>query len=123
MPNLSLSSRLLLGRVSRGHWNHPECKPLEREKPEISTRSGKALLDEPEIGDVDEGVVERGENTGDAEDEFAYEELLEQVREWGVGMSDQLFLPSLTWGPREMFSVAPRSTFFFGGIFVSGFRR
>ena len=26
------------------------------------------------------------------------------------------WVPSLTWGPKEMFSVAPRSTFFFGGM-------
>lgn len=30
--------------------------------------------DEPEIGDVDEGVVEGGEDTGDAENEFTCEE-------------------------------------------------
>lgn len=29
--------------------------------------------DEPEIGDVDEGVVEGGEDTGNAEDEFTCE--------------------------------------------------
>lgn len=29
------------------------------------------------------------------------------------------YLPSLTCGPREMFSVAARSTFFFGGILVA----
>lgn len=28
-------------------------------------------IDEPEIGDVDEGVVEGGKDTGDAKDEFA----------------------------------------------------
>ena len=27
---------------------------------------------EPEIGDMDEGVIEGGENSGDAEDEFTY---------------------------------------------------
>jgi hypothetical protein len=27
--------------------------------------------------------------------------------------------PSLTWGPRDMFSVAARSTFFFGGMMKS----
>jgi hypothetical protein len=29
--------------------------------------------------------------------------------------------PSRTWGPREIFSVAGRSTFFFGGIVASVF--
>lgn len=29
-------------------------------------------LDEPEIGDVDEGVVEGGEDTGNAKDELTY---------------------------------------------------
>jgi len=31
--------------------------------------------DEPEIGDVDEGVVEGGEDTGNAEDELAWLEI------------------------------------------------
>lgn len=34
-------------------------------------QGGPSSVDEPEIGDVDEGVVERGEDTGNAEDELA----------------------------------------------------
>ena len=30
------------------------------------------VLDKPEIGDVDEGIVEGGEDTGDTEDEFTW---------------------------------------------------
>ena len=30
----------------------------------------RVCLDEPEIGDVDEGIVEGGEDTSDAENEF-----------------------------------------------------
>lgn len=33
-------------------------------------KSGKRC-DEPQIGDVDEGIVERGEDTGNAENELA----------------------------------------------------
>lgn len=41
----------------------------------ISRFVGMALsrADEPEIGDVDEGVVEGGEDTSNAEDEFTCE--------------------------------------------------
>ena len=35
-------------------------------------RLGKSAAFVPEIGDVDEGIVERGEDAGDAEDEFTY---------------------------------------------------
>lgn len=35
----------------------------------VEQAEGKKL---PEIGDVDEGVVERGENAGNAEDELAW---------------------------------------------------
>ena len=40
----------------------------------LCTNTGFVLCswDEPEIGDVDEGVIEGGENTGDAEDEFTW---------------------------------------------------
>ena len=35
-------------------------------------RYSRKRLDEPQIGDVDEGVVEGGEDTGNAEDKLAY---------------------------------------------------
>lgn len=43
--------------------------------PPVSWTCGRILsrADEPEIGDVDEGVVEGGEDTGNAEDEFTCE--------------------------------------------------
>lgn len=41
-------------------------------------------LDEPEIGDMDEGVVEGCEDTGDAEDEFTW-----TILEGGLGGRDR----------------------------------
>jgi hypothetical protein len=64
-----------------------------------------------QIGDVDEGVVEGRENAGNAKDELAL----------GYGQSALLRAggmsrTSRTWGPSWMFSCAPRSTFFLGGM-------
>jgi hypothetical protein len=36
----------------------------------MNSRLRRRDIDEPEIGDVDECVVERGEDTGNTEDEF-----------------------------------------------------
>ena len=52
-----------------------------------------------EIGNMDEGIVERCEDTGDAEDEFACAGSVS-----GGFLEDKRILPSLTWGPKEMFS-------------------
>jgi hypothetical protein len=69
---------------------------------------------------VNEGVVERGEDTGNTEDELACRKRIDQYAARVipvVGFVDNV-APSRTWGPREMFSVAPRSTFFFGAILL-----
>lgn len=34
--------------------------------------AGEIVANEPEIGDVNEGIVERGKDTGNTEDELAY---------------------------------------------------
>jgi hypothetical protein len=64
-----------------------------------------------QIGDVDEGVVEGRENAGNAEDELALDAV--SVRSGGGRLA---LLTSRTWGPSWMFSCAPRSTFFLGGM-------
>jgi hypothetical protein len=38
----------------------------------MAKSSNRPKNNEPEIGNVDEGVVKRGENTGDAKDKGAY---------------------------------------------------
>ena len=38
------------------------------------------MCDEPQIGNVDEGIVERGEDTGNTENELAYHILLAALR-------------------------------------------
>lgn len=65
------------------------------------------------ISDVNEGIVEGGEDTGNAKDELACEkcQFIVLDRE-AFGF---LCIPSRTFGPREMFSWAGRETFF-GGI-------
>ena len=70
----------------------------------------------PEIGDMDEGVVEGSEYAGDAEDEFTlgFVSCCVQMVDF-EGKS----LPSLTCGPREMFSCAGR-TAFLGGMVGAG---
>lgn len=65
------------------------------------------------IGDVNEGIVEGGEDTGNAKDELACENcqfIVLDRKAFGI-----LYIPSRTFGPREMFSWAGRETFF-GGI-------
>lgn len=63
---------------------------------------------------MDEGVVEGGEDAGDAEDELACESRSQYVVVYGEIV--RMGRPSLTCGPREMFSCAVRSTFFFGAM-------
>ena len=65
------------------------------------------------IGNVDEGIVEGSEDTGNAKDELACETVSCGI----LGARNPAFLniPSRTCGPREMFSWAGRVTFF-GGI-------
>jgi hypothetical protein len=60
---------------------------------------------------VDEGVVERGKDAGNAKDELALCYRQCALRGGGCGP-----LTSRTWGPSWMFSCAPRSTFFLGGM-------
>jgi len=74
---------------------------------------------EPGIGDVDEGVVETGEDTGNAEDEFSCRRREVSYFAGKIGGEQELLemgLPSRTFGPREIFSWAGRAAFF-GGIF------
>ena len=59
-------------------------------------------IDEPEIGDVDECVVEGSEYAGDTEDELA---CLGQHSTTFIAIG-VLHSPSLTCGPRETFSGA-----------------
>ena len=40
--------------------------------PEVHLKYAIAMCDEPQIGNVDEGVVERGKDTSNAENELAY---------------------------------------------------
>jgi hypothetical protein len=65
-----------------------------------------------QIGDVDEGVVEGRENAGNAKDELALGFCQSALHQRAGGMSRT----SRTWGPSWMFSCAPRSTFFLGGM-------
>jgi hypothetical protein len=82
-------------------------------------------VDEPEIGDVDEGVVERGEDTGNAEDQLAYSNILVSFRffllsDFCFRISSRGRIPSRTEGPREMFSWGARVVVFLGGILRIG---
>ena len=52
-----------------------------------------------EIGNMDEGIVERCEDAGDTKDEFTCTGSVS-----GGFLDGQRKLPSLTWGPKEMFS-------------------
>ena len=61
---------------------------------------------------TDEGIIEGCEDAGDAKNKFACcMGLLESKKDVQLGC-----LPSRTWGPRDIFSVAARSTFFLGGM-------
>ena len=73
-----------------------------------------AVSDVREIGDVDEGVVERGEDACNSEDELACE-VNKSVCDFSYIALDDC-LPSRTCGPREMFCSAGRSVFFLGGM-------
>ena len=75
------------------------------------------VSDVREIGDVHEGVVEGGEDASHAEDEFACTTIDTLVWWFGFWVDEMgVCRPSLTCGPREMFSCAVRSTFFLGAI-------
>jgi hypothetical protein len=74
------------------------------------TRDGLATR---QIGDVDEGVVERGEDAGNAKDELALADLGTQLQTCvRAVIANRKIRVLLTW----MFSCAPRSTFFLGGM-------
>lgn len=72
-----------------------------------------------QIGDVDEGIVERGEDAGNAEDELALADLGAQLlRLSAPKIPSSSFMILRTW----MFSCAARATFCLGGMLsgVSG---
>jgi hypothetical protein len=73
-------------------------------------------FDIPEIGNVDEGIVEGGEDTSNTEDELAYggAHILANATQCASSHS-KCNLPSRAEGPREMFSWGARATFL-GGI-------
>jgi hypothetical protein len=81
-------------------------------------------VDEPEIGDVDEGIVERGEDTGNAEDQLAYSNILVSFpfffSDFCFRISSRGRIPSRTEGPREMFSWGARVVVFLGAILRIG---
>ncbi len=67
-------------------------------------------VDIRKIGNVDEGVVERGEDTGNAK----YKLACANGQFWFSCQILDFDIPSRTCGPREMFSWAGRVTFFGG---------
>lgn len=74
---------------------------------------------EPQIGNVDEGIVERGKDTGNAENELACTRLLESsMRKIRITSN----IPSPARGPRETFSLAAVVVFLGGilGVLVVG---
>lgn len=81
-------------------------------------------MNEPEIGDVDEGVVEGSEDTSNAENELTCDRgvfvsdgvLQSQRRSRAKPAKQDVDLPSRAWGPKEMFSWAGRVVVFLGGI-------
>lgn len=78
------------------------------------------VANEPEIGDVDKGVVEGSEDTGNAEDELACAirepcQLLKGISPPGCFKCFDC-LPSRVWGPRETFSAAAAGAFLLGGM-------
>lgn len=75
----------------------------------------------PEIGNMDEGIVKAGKNPGNSENQFTYAMISTSCKVLGEQPNIcrgafEIGLPSRTWGPREIFSCAGRSTFFFGAI-------
>ena len=75
--------------------------------------------DKPEIGDVDEGIVERGEDTGNTKNELACTRLLESSMH-KIRITSNI--PSPARGPRETFSLAAVVVFLGGilGVLVVG---
>lgn len=83
-------------------------------------------VNEPEIGDVDEGVVEGSEDTSNAENEltcdggvFVSDGVLQSHAGHAQNQQSRrqvVHLPSRAWGPKEMFSWAGRVVVFLGGI-------
>lgn len=74
----------------------------------------------PEIGDMDEGIVEGCKDSGNAENKLSCSLVnIDAVRS-GVAIGKfrgiGIYVPSLTWGPREMFSWAGRAAFFGGMV-------
>ena len=61
---------------------------------------------------MDEGIVETGEDSGNTENQLSWYLLviMRKMRQYS------LIVPSRTWGPREMFSLAGLGAPFFGGI-------
>ena len=79
------------------------------------------MRDEPEIGNMDKGIVERGKDSGDAEDQFTCWRghlLANLALDSEQGRNSGMISPSRTCGPREMFSWAGRAVFFGGMVAV-----
>ncbi len=66
---------------------------------------------EPEIGDMDEGVVEAGEDAGNCDGGVSSNSLNSQFLRDAGNIPPNTSSPSLTWGPRLMFSAAGRWVF------------
>lgn len=69
------------------------------------------------IGNVNEGVVERGEDAGNAENELACMRLSES---WSQSKIEEFDIPSPARGPRETFSLAAAGAFLVGAIATVG---
>lgn len=74
-------------------------------------------MDVPQIGDVDEGIVERGEDAGNAENELACLRDVsgQPIMTTTVERQKLSNAPSPARGPRETFSLAGAGVFL-GGI-------
>lgn len=88
----------------------------------VSIAQGRKLRrskNEPQIGNVDEGIVERGEDTGNTKNELACTRLLESSMH-KIRITSNI--PSPARGPRETFSLAAVVVFLGGilGVLVVG---
>ena len=85
--------------------------------PEVYLKYAIAMCDEPQIGNVDEGIVERGEDTGNTENELAYHILLAALRFNAHNIIKNI--PSPARGPRVTFSLGAAGAFL-GAIVNAG---
>lgn len=123
-----LEPPVLLGTLFQSVVRRASFVGTSESSPALGRRATDFFLcgrDLREIGDVDEGVIEGGEDAGNTEDEltcsrgtmsvFTLFAIMtprcpQALEQWKVHD-----LPSRTWGPREMFSWAGRVVFL-GGI-------